>query len=1480
MRTLKLYTLLLASLLFFGSKAVAQCTFASITTQPSNYTLCSGGAATATFTVGASGTGPLTYQWQVNSGAGYGNISNGLLYSGVNTQTLTITNPTLAMSMWDYRVEVAAPCGGSPVRSSGSTLIIYTQLSIYQQPLNSNICPNGNTSFTVGASALSGNNLITYQWQANSGSGWANVSNTGIYSGATTSTLSLTNVPAGTFVDYRCFLTGPCNPAPAGFMSNTAAVAVYATPAIATSPVSTTICPSQNATFNVTATGQGLTYQWQENNGGGFVNISPVASGFGGTQNTSSLTVVSPSTATNGYQYRCAVSGTCGSPAISGAATLNFNTQPAITLQPNNSTLCESANATFTVAATGTGVAYQWQIWNGSAFVNLPVAAPFSGTTSTTLTIQSITLAMNNTQYRCVAYGTCTPVAASNPAMLTVMANPTISTQPLNLVHCGPVVNTSFSVVAAGAGLTYQWQGDNGPGFTNLTNSGIYSNVNTASLSITGATIANTGSNYRCVIIGTCGAPVISAQGSLTINVAPVVTTSPFNTAVCELGNTSLSVAATGTALTYQWQVSVGGGGWSNLTNTAPYSNVNAATMNITSAPLSINTNRYRCYVMGTCTPFTSSAPCSLTVNQLPVVSAHPVNTTICSGTNVTFNVTAAAGGIAYQWQENTGSGFVNIGAVAPYSGYNAASLTIQNVPPSYNGYLYRCVISGNCTPQAFSNPAALTVNQIPTITGQPANSTICAGATTSFNVTAAAAGISYQWQENQGSGFVNLTNTFFYSGVTTSSLVISAATYALNGFTYRCVISGTCAPQAFTNAAILTVNPLPLITGQPANAVVCAGSNTSFTTSATGTGLGYQWQVNTGSGFSNLSNAGVYSNVTTPTLNITGALTTMNGYQYQCVITSTCGTLVTTPRTLTVNALPFIIIGPSSSVVCANTATTFSVIATGTSLTYQWQVNDGSGFVNASGSAYANVNSATMTVTPPNGTYSGYTFRCVVGGICSPSQTSTVATLSVYDLPVIISQPSNLTVCTNGSTSFSVGANGTGLVYQWQENKGTGFLNLTNGGVYSGVTNSVLNVTGVPYTMNGYQYRCIVSGTCAPSVTSGVVSLTVTPLASISGHPADMTICFNNTATFTVTAVGTIYQWQEYTGTVWANISNGGVYGGATTKTLTINNTPYSMSSNQYRCVVSTTCAPSVTSNPATLTVYAYPVIATEPTSDTVCEGTPAMFNVVATGLNLQYQWEVNTGSGWTNINPNLVYMDPQTATLGIANVPMSMTGYNFRCKITGDCGYAYTQVVSLNIKAKPYITFQPVGQLVAYNAQTKVKFYISAMGAGPLSFQWQADTTINGFKTYVNISNSGPYSGVNTDTLTITNPPAWVSHKRYQCIVSGNCAPAVVSGNAQLIMLFANGVENVANNTDIRLYPNPVTGSELSLMVANAIGRELSVKITNNMGSVLVNDVMTLDNNNSGTINVGNLAAGVYNLQVADKDNNLVKTIRFVKQ
>ncbi len=803
-----------------------------------------------------------------------------------------------------------------------------------------------------------------------------------------------------------------------------------------------------------------------------------------------------------------------------------------------------------------------------------------------------------------VSNATCTPAS--------------ITTNPANSTICAGN-NTTFSVVAAGtAPLGYQWQlstaGAGGP-WNNITNGGVYSGATTATLTITGAALAMNSYQYRTVVTGNC-APLTatSAPAILTVNPGTVITSQPVNSTICAGANTSFSVTATGSSVTYQWQVSTTGAGgpWSNLSNVAPYSNVTTATMNITGATAGMNGYFYRAVISSSCSPINSTAAL-LTVNTGPAITSQPANAAVCAGNAATFTVAATGGGLTYQWQESTtgaGGPWNNLSNVAPYSGVTTNSLTINPTVVGMNNYQYRCVVSGSCPSPVNSNPGVLTVGTALVITSQPASQTVCEGANTSFSVTISGTVNSYQWQESTNGGGIwnNITNGGIYNGATSATLNLTGVTAAMNTYQYRCVITGSC-PPINSNAAILTVNTAPVITVQPGNSTVYTGNPTAFSITATGTNLTYQWQVSTGGcggTWTNITNTAPYSGFNTATLTINPTSTAMNGYGYRCVVNGTCTPAATsTCGLLTVNTPVTITSQPASSTICAGAQTSFTVGAAGTSPTYQWQesTNGGGTWNNITNAGvYSGATTATLTLTGVTAGMSGYQYRAIVNGAPpGGSVTSNAATLTVNTSPAITTLPvAGTTICAGQNTAYSVTANGTALTYQWQlsTDGGTVYTNLSNAGVYSGVTTATLNITAATVAMNNYRYRVIISGTCTPAATSSAAVLTVNTAITIVNQPAAATICATGTTSFSVTAAGTspTYQWQVSTtgaGGPWTNITNGGIYSGATTSTLTLTGVTPAMNGYLYRVVVNGTAAcGAINSAAAALTISAQPTV------------------------------------------------------------------------------------------------------------------------------------------------------------------------------------------------------------------------------------------------------------------------------------------------
>lgn len=217
--------------------------------------------------------------------------------------------------------------------------------------------------------------------------------------------------------------------------------------------------------------------------------------------------------------------------------TITVNQLPAVTTHPAAlaAPICPGFNVTYSVVATGAGLTYQWQLSTdgGATYNNLLNNPPYSGVTTSSLVIASVTTAMTNYRYRVVVSGTCPPAVTSNPVTLVVATAPTITTQPASVAICANS-NASFTVVAAGipTPTIFQWQvsTDAGATWTNLTTSGSY----TPTFTITAATTALSGNRYRVIVTNNCGQTVTSASATLTVNPQPTVSvTSLSSTRIC-----------------------------------------------------------------------------------------------------------------------------------------------------------------------------------------------------------------------------------------------------------------------------------------------------------------------------------------------------------------------------------------------------------------------------------------------------------------------------------------------------------------------------------------------------------------------------------------------------------------------------------------------------------------------------------------------------------------------------------------------------------------------------------------------------------------------------------------------------------------------------------------------------------------------------------------------------------------------------------
>lgn len=1050
-----------------------------------------------------------------------------------------------------------------------------------------------------------------------------------------------------------------------------------------------------------------------------------------GTPQTLSTSWTIPTTATAGTtkmrvknRYNTTQTGTTACTGYTYGECEDYNitlTCPtlSITTQPTNQTECSGDNATFTVAASTTGgftVSRQWQVNTGSGWTN-------AASTATTLTINSVNSTMNGNMYRCIISSNCGNSDTTNTATLTVNEAPAITNQPTNTTTCDGS-NASFTVAATGTNLSYQWEVNSGSGWSNVTNGGVYSNATTATLNITGATVAMSGNMYRCTISGTCPPAVTTNSVQLTVNTLPAVTSSPSNKTICPATNTSFTCSGTGTSIAYQWQVN-NGSGWANISNGGVYSNVTTNTLNITGATLGMTGYKYRCNISGACTPTVSTSDALLTVTNENLISTHPANTLVCTGTPGNMFIAATGFNLTYQWQINTGSGWTNATNGSQYSGVTSNTIVFLNPTLTQNGYMFRCITTNACGTTNTSNSGSLSVITAPTITSQPTSKTICKGSNTSFSVMATSSGsIEYRWQYNTGSGWITLDNTSVYSGVKTNTLVLTNPNQYYNGIQYRCLINTGCTPSATSNVVSLTVNEAPVITQNPTSQFVCPGSSTSMMVAATGAGASYQWQVNTGSGWSNLSNGGNYSGATTTTLGISGVTSGMSGYQYRCVVSGTCSPSATsTAATITTGVNTNLLSNPSSITTCSPGTGTFSVSATGSNVVYKWYtraVNTTTWTQVSNSSIYSGANTGSLTVsniTASNQAYA-YEYYCEVSGSCGSSQNSSIATFTVNAKPSISTHPQSVDLCNNNQTTFSIIASGTNISYQWQVNTGSSWSNLSNNATYSNVTTSTLAVNSLTTSMNGYKYRCVVSGTCSPNAVSNEATLLVNPVVTpaVSIVSTNTDICDGETITFNASGIngGTqnLYQWH-----VNGNIVASGSTFSSTT--LADNDEVYCSFTSNQKCrtkniATSNKIFPKVTQNKV-------PTISITSSSGNVeCSGVPVTFkaNISNGGANPDYNWQINNQPVGSNIDSHV------TSTLNNGDVVRCVLTSSYRCP-TPKIVTSSSITMTINKTTKSSIVILPAADtVVCKNTPVTLLSYFTNGGSTP-QYQWMLNGT-----------------------------------------------------------------------------------------------------------------------------------------------------------
>lgn len=435
-------------------------------------------------------------------------------------------------------------------------------------------------------------------------------------------------------------------------------------------------------------------------------------------------------------------------------------------------------------------------------------------------------------------------------------------------------------------------------------------------------------------------------------------------------------------------------------------------------------------------------------ISTPPVIITHPQNTVVDIGDMTEISILASGGGLSFQWQKDAGSGMQDIdGATQTSLVFPAASLS--------DAASYRCIVT-NTDGTVTSGAATLTVVTPPVITLDPVSQTASDDDTVTFTTAASGLFLNYQWQKDGED----------LSGQTAATLTLTSVT-TLDDGSYRCVVSNT-AGSDISAAATLQVDGAPGIVTHPQDIAVNLGAMATFSVTASGPGLSYQWQRNLGMGMMDVAGANDPSYVI-------AAATDSDVGSYRCMVSNLHGAVFTNPATLTVVSPPVLVSPLTATSVTVNEGQTFttSVSVQGLFLTYQWR-RDGLNIPDAT--------SPTLTISNLTESFNGdYTCRVAnaAGNLVTPA-----VTLLVVTPPVIVDHPTDTLVNQGDPATLSINASGPLLTYQWWQ----------NGLPVSGATRSSYTIPSMSLTTLG-RYYCRVSNS-AGTVTSRFA------LAGIIGMP------------------------------------------------------------------------------------------------------------------------------------------------------------------------------------------------------------------------------------------------------------------------------------------------------------------------------------------------------------------------------------------
>ena len=818
----------------------------------------------------------------------------------------------------------------------------------------------------------------------------------------------------------------------------------------------------------------------------------------------------------------------------------------------------------------------------------------------------------------------------------------------------------------------------------------------------------------------------------------------------------------------------------------------------------------------------------TITINPLPTIFAVTGGGSYCAGgTGVHVGLSNSTVGVSYQLYD--GATLMNTMA-----GTGAAlDFGLETAAGTYT------VLATNTTTFCTNNmsgSATVVINPLPTAYTVTGGGAYCAGGTgVHVGLSNSDLGINYQLYD----GATLITTVAGIGGALDFGLQTAAGTYAVvaTNATTGCI-------NPMTGNAIITINPLPTAYTVLGGGSYCAGgAGEDVSLSWSDVGVNYQVYV------SGTPIGGMVGGIGAP-LDF-GVFATAGNYLVVATNTTTgCMSQMSGSATIIINPLPAAITGTTS--ICVNATTTLTDATAGGT----WSSND----------------ITIATIDPSLGLMTGVASGMTTITYTLPTTCAATTPVTINALPVV--------AAISGVTNECVGF-------------GNILADATAGGIWSSTNGTIATIDAVSGTVNG-----IAAGTVTISYTVtnifGCVAAATTPdtvnalpvVAAISGAGS---VCVNSTATLADSTAGGVWMSSDITiATIDPSLGTvTGVAAGAATITYTV--------TSPAGCVTFVTASETVNPLPTVTAIYG-----------------PA--NVCA-GLSISLN-DSTSGGVWSSSDITIATVNSTGVVTGVAfgNATISYTVTN-----SFGCANSATDLLAIG-NAMPAVAILPAGSATLCSS-TPINLVVSPVSSG-LTYQWtldgndiagatngsyNADTvglftvtlnngtcseTLTGttvlapphpvigynsggnflftgtYTTYQWYKNGTPIPGANGSILTVTGAGTYyvvVSDANGCYVASGTY---VINGSGGGGGGGGTGVANSPSVTDVKIYPNPATSS-----------LQIEAPVTVNVSVISPDGKVVLAQKQATSIDVSQLADGLYIIMIYDENSTLLRTEKFAK-